>query len=74
METSKMHEEINITFKTPKGLDVSKEYKESIGLCITFPEGASEIGYFLEKCLEDGFRENGATAVIERRQMKRIYV
>ena len=74
METSKMHEEISITFKTPKGLDVPEEYKDSVGLCITCPETASEIAYFIEKCLEDGFRENGATAVIKRRQIKRIYV
>ena len=60
-------DEMRIELRTPKKLkkDVPKRIKKSVNLTITFRPDASALGEFVKKCLEDGFRDNGASAVID---------
>ena len=60
-------EHMNVTFKTPKKLrdSIPKRYEDVIELTITFPEDSEAIGYFFKDCLEDGFRENGVSVLVD---------
>ena len=63
----KIMDNLDVTFKTPKELKkkLPEKYRKEIGIVIS---GRSEIRpmlFFLKKCMEDGFRENGASALID---------
>lgn len=61
------YDEMRIEFRTPKKLKkgVPKRHRKSIELTITFRRDCDQIAEFIKKCLEDGFRDNGASAVID---------
>lgn len=74
-----MFEQMSIEFRTPKELKgvVARRHKKSIELSISFRRDCDQIAYFIKKCLEDGFKDNGASAVIDFKpagMVKRIEV
>lgn len=58
---------LRLNLKTPKKFykKLPKKYHEVIGVTISGEKEIRPMLFFLKKCMEDGFRENGASALIE---------
>ena len=63
----KVYDNLHITLKTPKELkkQIPKKYRKELELDLTGIKELRPVLFFLKKCLEDGFRENGASALID---------
>ena len=63
----KVEDSLRLNLKTPKEFykKLPKKYHEVIGLTIYGAPELRPMLFFLKKCMEDGFRENGASALID---------
>ena len=66
-EEGKVEDYLRLNLKTPKKFhkELPEKYHEAIGLTICGAKEMRPMLFFLKKCMEDGFRESGASALID---------